>query len=190
MANGNKDAGKYGAQLRRDLSSRRPIPYRRLPGSGRRYYNPYTGQTVTEHYVVRIYRPNLTSIQRELTAQANRRQAVRTRRQRKSLLETFLIKKQAENPGRTLQQLSDQYQAEFQDLYVKLRTQQLAAKAAEIGSEERRNILSPNGEYAQTLVDLGRRLPNQDFLVGMSPASKGGYIDTVVVPYYNELRGY
>jgi hypothetical protein len=140
--------------------------------------------------VVRIYRPNLSSIERELTAQANRRNAVRTRKQRKSIQETFLIKKQAENPGMTLAQLEQRYRSEFQDLYLKLRTQQLAAKAAPIGSEERRNILSPTGEYAQTLVDLGRRLPNQDFLVGMSPASKGGYIDTVVVPYYNEIRGY
>jgi hypothetical protein len=180
----------YGRQLQQDLASRRPIPYRRYPGSGRDYYNPYTGQRVSEHYVVRIYRPNLAPIERELTAQANRRSAVRTVKQRRSIQQTFLIKKQAENPGQTLAQLQAQYAGEFQDLYIQLRTQQIAAKNAPIGSAERENILSPTGLYAQTLVDLGRRLPNQDFLVGMSPAAKGGYIDTVVVPYYNELRGY
>lgn len=140
--------------------------------------------------MVRIYRPNLAPIQRELLNQANRRNSVRTRAQRKSIQETYLIKKQAENPGTSLRQLEQQNKAEFQALYVKLRTQQIAAKAADIGSDERANILSPTGEYAQTLVDLGRRLPNRDFIVGMSPSPKGGYIDTVVVPYYNELRGY
>lgn len=191
MANGQGGGSrKHAAQLQRDLRSRRPIPYRRLPGAGRRYYNPYTGDIVTEHYVVRIYRPNLSSIERELTAQANRRNAVRTQRQRKSLLQTFLIKKQSENPGRSLHELEAEYKDEFQSEYIKLRTQQLAAKSAVIGSEERRNILAPDGEYAKTLENLGRRIPNQDFLVGSSPAPKGGYIDTVVVPYYNELRGY
>ena len=182
--------GRYAEQLRADLANARPIPYRRLPGSGRRYYNPYTGNIVTEHYVVRIYRPNLSKIERELTAQSNRRNAVATRRQRKSFLETYLIKKQAENPGSTLRELNARYADEFQSLYVQLRTQQLAAKAAPIGSEERERILSPTGAYAQALEDLGRRLPDQDFMVGMSPSPKGGYIDTVVVPYYNELRGY
>lgn len=140
--------------------------------------------------MVRIYRPNLSPIQRELTSISNRRNALSTRKQRKSIQETYLVKKQAENPGKTLKQLEAQYKDEFMDLYTELRTQQLAAKAESIGSEARDNILSSTGRYAQTLVDLGRRLPNQDFLVGMSPASKGGYIDTVVVPYYNEVRGY
>lgn len=140
--------------------------------------------------MVRIYRPNLTRVEREITATSNRSNAVRTRRQRKSIQETFLIKKQAEEPGKSLRQLELETKTEFNELYRELRIQQLLAKGSEIGSEERNNILSPTGEYARTLEELGRRVPNQDFLVGMSPAPKGGYIDTVVVPYYNEQRGY
>lgn len=194
MANGSGGRSANASQLRKDLAAGRPVPYRRLPGAagikGRKYYNPYNGDIVSEHYVIRVYRPNLSSLEREITAQSNRRNALNTRRQRKSIQETYLIKKQAENPGRTLAQLQTQYASEFQTLYRNLRVQQLAAKSAEIGSDERKNILAADGEYARTLEELGRRVPNQDFLVGMSPQVKGGYIDTVVVPYYNEIRGY
>jgi hypothetical protein len=47
--------------------------------------------------------------------------------------------------------------------------------------DQRAALTDPNGEYANVLMQLGRRLENQTDFVGMSPT---GYIDAVVIPTY------
>lgn len=94
-------------------------------------------------------------------------------------------------------------QTEFTQLYAQLRRSQIEARLAGIPPRydprtgrrvmprPQRALLAPGGEYANTLVALGRRVPNEDFLVGMSPDSRGGYtlgdyISTTVIPFYSK----
>jgi hypothetical protein len=181
------DADRNARQLAADLASGRPIPYRRQP-TGRGYYNPYTGQRVSEHYVVRVYRPNLGPIEREITSRSNRRNAASSTKRRRDVQDDFLYKKLAENPDKEQGELwlDPDIREEFNELYIKLRSYHIDTIAAPIGSDEREDLLSADGDYADTLVELGMRLPDEDKPVGQSPR-KGHYIEEVVRPYYEDM---
>lgn len=74
---------------------------------------------------------------------------------------------------------------EFQALYQRLQVVSLQARHAPLGSRLREELYAPDGEYANLLVQLGRRLPNEQFRVGMSPLAVGegeSYIDVKVIP--------
>lgn len=223
MANGSRPYRHQG-QLETDLSAGKAIPYRRLPGTGprtygpRTYYNPETGQQVSEDYVVRHYRPALRDQGLAEYAELQTRQRSFNATQssiRASMLQTFLIKKSSEQ-GLTLRpnvalngQVSYSFprsfvnanQQEFTRLYGELRYYQVTARhagtvtynpatGAPIIPREREILLAPDGVYAKTLEELGRRKPNEDFQVGMSPDSRGAYtlndyITTTVIPFYS-----
>lgn len=75
---------------------------------------------------------------------------------------------------------------EFRAIYNRFR--EVSFEARHIPIEDlsaRRNAFGPNSEYAELLVQLGRRLPTDSFPVGESPkhvAEGGSYIQTVVLP--------
>jgi hypothetical protein len=194
---------RYQEQLLRDLGSGKAIPYRRLPGlpgsSEKRYINPLTGQTtfddgsyITEDYVLRHYRPALAEAERQATTQANRRYAFQSRGLRISFAETFLLKKQVENPLMSDEQLRDNFNQEFMDLYAELKRVQIAARNTDINSPLRAGLMAPDGPYAELLVALGRREPDASWAVGLSKEQvtgvpTGEYINEVVIPYYRSL---
>lgn len=168
--------------------------------------------------MVRHYRPALRENQQAAYADYQIAEAKFRQQQasiRSSIQQTFLIKKASE-AGLTIQpratigggvryvfpvSLIRSNQAEFNQLYMQLRRVQIDARhtgvitydpatGRPILPEARRRMLEPGGDYEQTLVALGRRKPNEDFLVGMSPDSRGGYslndyITTQVIPYYS-----
>lgn len=167
----------------------------------RKYYNPLTGQDkfrdgtpITEDYVLRHYRPALSQLERELTTESNRTYAIRSRKIRTSVQETYLVKKKAEYPLLTDQQLRDRFSQEFRDMYSELKRTQILARHAFIGSDERRAFMAPDGRYAELLVELGRRKPDESWAVGASSENQtsvpnGEYINQVVIPYYQNLTG-
>lgn len=172
-------------RLNEELSSGAPILYRRIPGT-RRYYNPDVGitvdekgrQGVSEHYVLN-YRRNLSIEQpasyNDLTT---RTRSYRTRniRLRYSMAETYALKQNADNSANMSAQdaLSD---PTFDALVYRM-TEIKAQLVGKFGPE-RDAITNPNGEYANILTQLGRRLENQADFVGQSP---DGWITTNVIP--------
>lgn len=84
----------------------------------------------------------------------------------------------------TRAQLVAQFGGEFSQLYDELRRNQILARHAPTGSSEREDFLSSSGRYAELLELTGRRVPGENFPVGMSPTPTGGYINTVVIPFY------
>lgn len=185
MAVGKLSAANQ-AQLTADLASGRPIAYRRLPGtaSGRGFYNPATGDQVSQHYVLRVYRPSLTDVERQFTRERVQLEAARARVQVSSLAETWILKERS--LGRPVTSRNEaRKNAEFQALYQRLQVVSLQARHAPLGSRQREELYAADGEYANLLVQLGRRLPNEEFRVGMSPLAVGegeSYIDVKVIP--------
>lgn len=223
MALGNRPLHWQADQLSTDLASGEVIPYRRLPGTGprdfgpRTYYNPATGQQVSEDYVIRRYRPAIRNNSLAQYSEYRQRENVLIQtqaRQRASMQQSFLIKKNHDtgnnyvtlNPDGTVttafpQSFIRQYQGEFSGLYAELRYHAIQSRfaggpvtydvntGAPIFPSERDEYLDANGDYANTLVDLGRRLPGETAPVDASPDSRGGhsrndYIATFVIPYY------
>jgi hypothetical protein len=68
---------------------------------------------------------------------------------------------------------------DFQTLVFRM--QDLKRQLIGTWGDQRAAMTDPNGEYANVLVQLGRRLENQTDFVGMSPT---GYINAVVLPTY------
>ena len=74
----------------------------------------------------------------------------------------------------------------FQATYARLRV--ISHEARHTGIEEpdlRLARFAPDSEYADLLVALGRRLPNEPFAVGDSPQDIS-YIESVVIPTLKE----
>lgn len=192
MAAGGLSAANQ-AQLYSDLASGRPIAYRRIPGvaSGRGYYNPLTGKPVSQHYVLRIYRPALTDVERQYTKERVRLEVARARVQVNSLADTWMFKERSLGRPVTTRNMAKK-DAEFQRLYQRLQIISVQARHAPLGSRLREELYAADGEYANLLVQLGRRLPNEDFRVGMSPLAVGegeSYIDEKVIPaLYDEAN--
>jgi hypothetical protein len=228
VAGGNRRPPWQAAQLEADLARGEVIPYRRLPGTGprdfgpRTYYNPATGDQVSEDYVIRRYRPAIrnNSSAQYLEYRERERLVTRTQaRQRASFQQTFLIKKAADsgntsyvtlNPDGTVttsfpQSFIRENQQEFNGLYATLRYHAIQSRFVDTGirynertgvptfpapgTSELDEYLHSEGDYANTLVDLGRRLPGETAPVNSSPDSRGGnilndYIATFVIPHY------
>lgn len=167
--------------------------------------------------MVRHYRPALRSTEQAQYADYQQSEAKYRAQQasiRASIQQTFLIKKASEaglplrptthfngdvtySFPRTFIQANS---AEFSRLYGELRYYQVIARHAGVSigptgapvtdTEAKETLLGPGSDYANTLVELGRRKPNEDFNVGASPDSKGGYrlndyIVTNVIPFYS-----
>jgi hypothetical protein len=153
-----------------------PIHYRRIPGT-RRYINPRDPTDVrTEHYVVRIYRPSLSVTQRSEVRTEARQVATRRRKNRSDVASTYQRKVEAENGA-----YSRSDRDAFADDYARL--QQLKfEESSMIGLPERADELADlraaDGEYAQLLVDLGRRPPDADYPVGESPEGISATLNT------------
>ncbi len=159
-----------------------------MPGKIRTYYNPRTGQEVSEHYVVRIYRPALSDIERE---EARRRVRLYTSQQRRvvaSLADSWEVRQESLGQPVTPRNLIRK-NAEFNALLDRFRIVSYEARHAPLGTPLRDSLYAADGEYAQLLVLLGRRLPDAGFPVGESAkhvGEGGSYINDVVFP---ALRG-
>lgn len=152
---------RWQGQLNADLATGAPVYYRQIPGT-RRFYNPTTGEEVSEHYVVRIYRPALDAAERQAVVQQGRQYGISTRRLRQNLIQRYS----------SVTGLDDPYNdPTFQQAIRVLERE----KRSLLGSSEaeREWISRPGGDYANALVTLGRRSPDADWLVGTSPE---GYI--------------
>lgn len=182
---------RWQAQLNRDLATGAPIPYRRVPGRARRqYYNPLRPQDpiVSEHYVVRVYKPALSDLERMKITEYVRESVHRQYFLKRNLADQWQLKKETE--GRTPTSLREaQRDPEFIRLYNDFRAEAFAARHIPIGGALRNVVYAPGGRYHNLLVALGRRTGEENFPVGESPkhVSEGqSYIDTVVTPYLNE----
>lgn len=184
----NSKPYKYQSRLTRDLSQAEPVYYRRLPGS-RNYYHPKTGEIVTEDYVVRHYRPALQEAQRARIRERGYKQAKATRLITQDLYESWLYKEQA---LATLNGASPDELAElsalgtkhpkFIDAQIELIQSRLEINST--SSADRIAGTAPDSRYANALVELGRRTPDMDEPVGMSPP---GSVSEIVQPYYDDL---
>lgn len=187
MVKGKGISPRLQDQLANDLGTGRPIPFRRVPGT-RKYQNPYTGQIVTEHYVVRIYRPQLGLADRYIIQEQSKRYQKRRRRYEKSLLDTYMARQEA--LGNSITRSDARRSPEFIELNRRLTAISIESRQFPIGSPEREQFFRPDGEYAQILVALGRRLDGDDFPVGMSQRQlmdmglpiDASYINSVVLP--------
>jgi hypothetical protein len=177
-------AGRYSgtlsprlqAQLDADIATGRPIFYRQIPGT-RTYYNPNTGQEVSEHYVLN-YRQNLDESARQAVVLRGRIIGRQNRALKLSMAHTYAVRQQAIS-GLPYTDDDSINSIDFQVLVQRM----LDLKRQTIGTfgDQKASLTDPNGEYANVLVQLGRRLENQTDFVGMSPT---GYIDAVVLPTY------
>ena len=192
----------YSGRLAQDRAileaTGKPISYRRVPGlASRLFYDPNdpTRPEVSEHYVVRIYRP---IVRQELESkpgrvtyteyiQANRRYARKLTENKLSLAETYQIKLLSESRELTIDQvLKDK---RFNDLALRLQVVSYEARHSPIDSALRQRLYAANGAYAKTLYELGRRERGAGFPVGESPLQVGvgkSYIDEVVIPKYQQ----
>jgi hypothetical protein len=164
------------AQLDADLRTGRPIYYRQIPGT-RTYYNPNTGAEVSEHYVLR-YRANLDDAARQSIVIRGRVVGRQNRALKSSMAHTYAVRQQA------LSSLPYSDEDAIDSLDFQILVQRMYdLKRQTIGTfgDQRAALTDPNGEYANVLMQLGRRLENQTDFVGMSPT---GYIDAVVIPTY------
>lgn len=141
------------------------VLFRRIPGT-RRYYDPSTYETHTEHFVIRKYRPTRTASEREAIRASGRQTIARRTETKRSIASTYVRKLNSE--GR---EFNRNREIELQVLYDRL--QQLKIEDQQLlranDTEARDALLAPDGEYAQILVRLGRRPADADYLVGMSP---------------------
>lgn len=89
---------KNRAQLEADLATGAPIFYARTPGTKHgakdAYYNPQTGQVVSEDYVLRVYRPYLSEAETALRLEHAKVQRLSAGNLRRSMAETWLIRQQ------------------------------------------------------------------------------------------------
>lgn len=188
-----------GAQDRliQDLGYREPVLYRRVPGKGRKYYDPKRPERapVTEHYYLRIYKPSakrhFEEAQYEKINTSARSYAGIQTKMRSSLADTYAYKKWAMG-GAPMSRRDALKDPEFKELYTRLRvTSYEARRAYKLDKEGAKQQFAPDSEYAGLLVALGRRTGKEDFPVGMSPTKNEGgglYSMTVVKASLDEDR--
>lgn len=176
------------AQLNADLRSGRPIAYRRLGGTKARFYNPDTGQEVSEHYV-RIYNRSIaerSSAARNEIRFRNRSFGQKARRETGQQWQTYQARQQALGRQANEQDFLGT-QAEFnraklgtrhQPDYHLLRDQDNTPYIVD-------RTKAPDSDLANLLVSMGRRLVGQDNYVGTSPE---GWIENHVLPAFEEGR--
>lgn len=102
-----------------------------------------------------------------------------------SLADTWRARQQALGVDITNRNVAKKNE-EFQALYSRFRTVVYQARYIPISDPEaRQRVYAADGEYAELLVLLGRRLPDAGFPVGESAAqvgAGGSYINEVVLP--------
>lgn len=160
--------------------------YRRLPGS-RAYYNPLTGDILTEHQYVRRFRRGLSytattadgekirlpaPTDRQLASQLEYQRDINARvaQRRREIREQYAYDRDI-----TIQEA--QADPEFQDLlirrdYLEFQKDQIRRQYGQ-DSEEYQEFMASDGEFAQVLVDLGLRPADADWMVGMSDEQPG-----------------
>lgn len=182
--------GPWSSRLQEDLAEG-PVFYRRVPGGNRSYYDPKrpTRPAVTEHYVVRIYKPAIQQEQRALiNARVQQYQRI-ARAEDKSLATTYIKRQAALGQPVTTQNLTLK-DAQFKDLVRRMRIASYNARAQnELTNPTRARAFETGSTYSDLLVALGRRTGEEDFPIGESPKHSeagGTYIDTVVVPYLTQ----
>lgn len=185
----NKSATQ--AQLVKDLRGR-PIPFRRTPSlppgktKGRWYYNPYTGDIRSEDYVMRVYNPAVKqsmAMQSDLNA-ARKKIARQQREYSASLVDVYAAKQVV--LGTPMDRGSIRRDYNFNALVQRLRVVAYEARQVDRNSIQAEYLYAADGEYAQILTALGRRLETDSFEVGMSPQR---YIANTVLPTYEEQSG-
>lgn len=133
-------------------------------------------------FFVRRYRAARSERDREAiraAAQVAREQATRGRGDVRS---TFMLKWATEHGHRpSTPQERREANAEFGEYYFRLLRLRWEINYLTIAESDARAALNAaNGPLAQVLVALGRRKPEDDWAVGMSPE---GYVANVMVPF-------
>ena len=163
--------------------------YRKVPGIGRKYYDPQRPwrPVVTEDYVVRVYKPQLTQPQRVDINLSSRRNVRQQRKIQNTMLQDWIYKQRSEGViFDSLRQARND--AEFVQTYQQFRSEVYLARREQsfIENPTRFDRNSADGELAELLVELGRRRGDEDFDVGESAQHVGpgeSYTLTVVRPY-------
>lgn len=182
--------GTWADRLQDDLT-RGPVFYRRVPGGNRTYYDPKrpTLAPVSEHYVVRIYKPAIEAEQRAVINARVRDYQRIAREQNKSLAETYMIRQASLGQPVTAQNVTLK-DAQFKDLVRQLQIESYKARQQNVlTNPNRAKAFETGSAYSNLLVALGRRTGEEDFLIGESPKHSeagGTYIDTIVVPDLGE----
>ncbi len=179
-------AQRNQAQLNADLAAG-PIFYRRVPGPGRKYYDPMRPEnpTVSEHYVLRVYKPKLNQIQRQQVNQRVRDTIKLQRQQKLTLAETWSAKQASLGRPVTPRNLTLKDQ-QFKQAYDQYRIESWTARHQGLENPNRAAYFAPGSTYDQSMVQMGRRTGEEDFPIGESPkhaGQTGSYIDDVVKPY-------
>jgi hypothetical protein len=174
-------------RLLQDLSYGEPVQYRRVPGPGRRYYDPKRPENpaVTEDYVLRVYKPRVSEESRQIIREYSRRSVTQQARLKRSLAATWM-EKQAQLGTPVTNINFALKQPEFNALYQRFRVVAYEARHTPIESPFRAGQFAADSEYAQVLAMLGRRIGTEPWYVGDSPSHVGpgeSYIDNVVLPY-------
>jgi hypothetical protein len=136
--------------------------FRRVPGK-RTYYNTRTGEVVTEHFVVRVYRPSRTAEEREQRLERSRRYGVAARRDRQTIWNAYQAKERHEGREASREDFNVWYQ-ELNELRIeRLRLRQSGTPRAWAAFNHY------TGPFAQVAVELGIRDPNAAHPVTTSP---------------------
>lgn len=150
------------------------IHYRRIPGT-RRYLDPQNPTRTVSDRFVRNYRNSLSANQREAIRVESRQVAIRNRKYGGSVATTHQAKIQYEGGS-----YGSSDRARLAELYARLYQYKLQERSM-IGipeyADELEALRDPSGDYANVLVELGRRPANATYPVGTSPpgVSEGLY---------------
>lgn len=170
------------ALLNRDLSYGEVVNYRKVPGRGRRYYDPKrpANPPVTDDYVFRVYKPRLNALDRQRINEAARLNVQQQRSNRESLLSTWMLRQQALGQPVTTRNEARK-NADFRQAYQQFRQVKYEVDAnSGIENPNRFEYKEPGSEYSELLVELGRRTGEENFPVG---ESEPNYVESVVIPY-------
>lgn len=138
--------------------------FRRIPGT-RRYYNARTyaeqtttGQTFTEHFVIRKYNPSRTEAERRRIREEAIKYRGRLLKGRYTYQQAFMLKARADN----LTPPSPHLQEQFNEAYGRyLLANHNARRVTRIVTRQQWDELhSPDSELAQSLAALGMRHPS------------------------------
>jgi hypothetical protein len=151
-----------GPQIPADRSA----AFRRIPGT-RRYYTEDRGvrTEVTEHYAIRVYPKTLNAEQRAEQKVNQRRAAAQERASKAVVMNKYQIK-----TGRSKKSINSD--PEFKKNYAKLQQLRYNDHNVLLSDDINSQDKSANGEYAQTLVELGLRSPEDTHDVGDSPINQ------------------
>jgi hypothetical protein len=140
--------------------------FRRVPGKKRTYYNVATGERVTEHFVVRVYRPSRTPEETEERLARSKRWSVSARRDQQTIWRAYQAKERfyGREPSRD----------DFNFWYEQL--QDLRIERLRLGAIADRKqwdaFNDASSDFAQVAEELGLREPTAHYPIDTSPRFK------------------